>query len=138
MSFESFLTKEPPIAKQLQIKNYALGRCYYSSKHRIGFIFRVVSAKLSMEFLPNIIKFFVFQLTCGEMFVISYGGLRGAVAYAMCQSDKGPNKSLFETVTLIIILLTCFLQGGTIRFIVQGLGFQVGNSSAVVFGCICS
>jgi NhaP-type Na+/H+ or K+/H+ antiporter len=72
-----------------------------------------------LGFLINKIRYST-PLSWSELFVISYGGLRGAVSYAMAETlSSGPTtrkrKELFQTTSLIIILLTCFVQGGTVR-----------------------
>ena len=85
---------------------------------------------------PNKTGNYHFQLSLGEMLVISYSGLRGAIAYAMSKTlleTKDPSiddemlraNDIFLSTTLIIILLTCFLQGGTVRFLVKFFHFEV-------------
>lgn len=57
-----------------------------------------------------------------EQFIMAYGGLRGAVAFSlviMLEEDDVPNKQLFVTATLFIILFTVCIQGGTIKPLVS-------------------
>ena len=69
-------------------------------------------------------RFRLHQLDLVEIFVHSYGGLRGAVAYALAeqvQSDTSVHHQLFKTTTLILIFFTVFLQGITIKPLVKYL-----------------
>jgi len=56
-----------------------------------------------------------------HLIIISYGGLRGAMSYTMAQflKDDRPLKDHFQAATLIVVLLTCFVQGGTMKFMVM-------------------
>ena len=55
---------------------------------------------------------------------MSYGGLRGAVAFALVlliDPIKVKNQPLFVTATLAVVYFTVFLQGITIKPLVQFL-----------------
>ncbi len=64
------------------------------------------------------------QISYREQFIMSYGGLRGAVGFSLAKilSAHDPFKPIFLTTTLIMIFFTVFLQGGTIKFLVGWLG----------------
>ena len=65
------------------------------------------------------------NLTYRHMIIMSYGGLRGAVSYALAASVKsGKHGPLFLTTTMAVIFFTVFIQGGTMRFIVIFLNFK--------------
>ena len=63
-----------------------------------------------------------------EQFIIAYGGLRGAVGFSLAiilsQSEKGLTTQIFLTATLFIVYFTVFLQGGTIKFLVNKLNID--------------
>jgi sodium/hydrogen exchanger-like protein 3 len=48
---------------------------------------------------------------------MSYGGLRGAIAFGLLSSvpDSVVGKSIFTTATIVVIFSTVFIQGSTIR-----------------------
>jgi NhaP-type Na+/H+ or K+/H+ antiporter len=55
-----------------------------------------------------------FSLT--DQFVLSYGGLRGAIAFGLVISTRSfPARQMFITTTLAVIFFTVFVQGITIR-----------------------
>lgn len=69
-----------------------------------------------------------------EQFIMAYGGLRGAVCFSLViMLDKGqvPQKNLFTTTTLIIILLTVFIQGGTIKHLVALFAIKLDDSDTI-------
>jgi hypothetical protein len=57
---------------------------------------------------------------------MAYGGLRGAVGFSLVTilPDGNPFKSIFLTATIVMIFFTCFVQGGTIKFVVDWLHIQ--------------
>ena len=63
-----------------------------------------------------------------EQFIIAYGGLRGAVGFSLAiilsQTEKGLTSQIFLTATLFIVYFTVFLQGGTIKFLVNKLNID--------------
>ncbi|XP_012869277.1 PREDICTED: sodium/hydrogen exchanger 3 [Dipodomys ordii] len=64
------------------------------------------------------------QLETIDQVVMSYGGLRGAVAYALVvllDKDKVKEKDLFVSTTLIVVFFTVIFQGLTIKPLVQWL-----------------
>ncbi|XP_039698793.1 sodium/hydrogen exchanger 3 isoform X2 [Pteropus medius] len=64
------------------------------------------------------------QLEVIDQVVMSYGGLRGAVAFALVvllDEDKVKEKNLFVSTTIIVIYFTVIFQGLTIKPLVQWL-----------------
>lgn len=62
-----------------------------------------------------------------EQFIMAYGGLRGAVAFslvAMLDETTVKAKPIFLTTTLLVILFTVFIQGGTIKWLVRLLNIK--------------
>ncbi|XP_066910267.1 sodium/hydrogen exchanger 3-like [Clytia hemisphaerica] len=72
-----------------------------------------------------------------EQFIMSYGGLRGAVAFCLAMLireddtpsiDGKPSSSDFKqtivTTTISVVLFTCFIQGTTIKKLVDILGVK--------------
>ncbi|XP_061171494.1 sodium/hydrogen exchanger 4-like isoform X3 [Saccostrea echinata] len=88
----------------------------------IGFRFLVV---YGLTFLIN--KFDTYRVRkigFDEMFIMSYGGLRGAVCFslvALLDKNEFKEKDMFVTTTLFIILFTVFFQGATIKPIVNAM-----------------
>lgn len=71
--------------------------------------------------------FRVRKINVQEQFIMAYGGLRGAVAFSlvkMLDKDHVKAQPLFLTTTLIIILCTVFIQGGTIKVFVNWLNIE--------------
>ena len=49
-----------------------------------------------------------------EQFIMSYGGLRGAVAFALVvllEEEDFCNKEVFVTTAVVVVLFTVFIQG---------------------------
>ncbi|XP_004698466.1 sodium/hydrogen exchanger 3 [Echinops telfairi] len=64
------------------------------------------------------------QLELIDQVVMSYGGLRGAVAYALVvllDEKKVKEKNLFVSTTIIVVFFTVIFQGLTIKPLVQWL-----------------
>ncbi|VDM39045.1 unnamed protein product [Toxocara canis] len=57
-----------------------------------------------------------------DQFIMSYGGIRGAVCYGLVMSLDGqivPAKNMFASCTIVVILFTVFIQGATIKWLVK-------------------
>ncbi|KAJ0002599.1 hypothetical protein NQD34_007748, partial [Periophthalmus magnuspinnatus] len=60
------------------------------------------------------------KVTFRDQFIIAYGGLRGAICFSLVfLIDDFPKKRLFITTTIIVILFTVFVQGMTIKPLVD-------------------
>lgn len=62
------------------------------------------------------------KINMQEQFIMAYGGLRGAVAFSMAEmleEDTMRPRALFVTTTLVVILFTVFVQGSTIKPLVN-------------------
>ena len=66
------------------------------------------------------------KISFKEQFIIGYGGLRGAVGFslALILNDTNPFKDLFVTTVIFMVYFTTFLQGGTIKWIVNFLSIE--------------
>lgn len=71
------------------------------------------------------------KIKADEMFMISYGGLRGAVCFslvALIDANEIPMKNMFVTTSLFIIFQTVFVQGGTIKGLVKKLRITLAET----------
>lgn len=62
------------------------------------------------------------ELTITDMLIMSYGGIRGAVAFALAlvlDENVVPRKKEFVTATIVVVFWTVFVQGTTIGPIVK-------------------
>ena len=58
---------------------------------------------------------------------MAYGGLRGAVGFSlvtMINESHVPEAKMMVTTTLVVVIFTVFLQGGTIKFFVESLNIE--------------
>ena len=72
-------------------------------------------------------KFRIHKLSKVDQFVMSYGGLRGAVAFALVLLIDPAHvklQPLFVTTTICVIYFTVFLQGITIKPLVKILNVK--------------
>lgn len=72
-------------------------------------------------------RFRIHKLSNVDQFVMSYGGLRGAVAFALVlliDKKHVPLQPLFVTTTICVIYFTVFLQGITIKPLVKILNVK--------------
>ncbi|XP_065724905.2 sodium/hydrogen exchanger 3 isoform X34 [Drosophila suzukii] len=90
-------------------------------------VFRVIGVIL-LSALAN--RFRLHKLSRVDQFVMSYGGLRGAVAFALVllvDENVVKQKNMFVTTTIAVIYFTVFLQGITIKPLVKILNVKRAN-----------
>ncbi|CAH1782004.1 unnamed protein product [Owenia fusiformis] len=73
-----------------------------------------------LTFIVNKVKKTI-KISYEEQFIMSYGGLRGAVAYCLVAmfDKKYVPQNMFESTTLVVVLFTVFVQGATIKPLVK-------------------
>ncbi|XP_049586516.1 sodium/hydrogen exchanger 1 isoform X2 [Syngnathus scovelli] len=67
-------------------------------------------------------KFRIVKLTTKDQFIVAYGGLRGAIAFSLgflLDKDQFPLRNMFLTAIIIVIFFTVFVQGMTIKPLVD-------------------
>uniref|UniRef100_A0A672ZYN9 Sodium/hydrogen exchanger n=1 Tax=Sphaeramia orbicularis TaxID=375764 RepID=A0A672ZYN9_9TELE len=72
-------------------------------------------------------KFRIVKLTTKDQFIIAYGGLRGAIAFSLgflLDRDVFPKRDLFLTAIITVIFFTVFVQGMTIKPLVELLAVK--------------
>ncbi|KAF7655942.1 hypothetical protein LDENG_00048130 [Lucifuga dentata] len=72
-------------------------------------------------------KFRIVKLTTKDQFIIAYGGLRGAIAFSLgflLKREHFPKKDLFLTAIITVIFFTVFVQGMTIKPLVDLLAVK--------------
>uniref|UniRef100_A0A4Y0BK63 Sodium/hydrogen exchanger n=1 Tax=Anopheles funestus TaxID=62324 RepID=A0A4Y0BK63_ANOFN len=90
-------------------------------------VYRILGV-LILSALAN--RFRIHKLTKVDQFVMSYGGLRGAVAFALVllvDEDHIPLQPMFLTTTIAVVYFTVFLQGITIKPLVKILNVKRSN-----------
>lgn len=73
-------------------------------------------------------RYRIHKLSIVDQFVMMYGGLRGAVAFALVlliDKNKIPSADMFMTTTIAVIYWTVFLQGITIKPLVKFLNVKL-------------
>lgn len=86
----------------------------------------LVSRVLGVIGLTYIInKFRIVKLTKKDQFIVAYGGLRGAIAFSLGFLLKNNHlKHMFLTAIITVIFFTVFVQGMTIRPLVELLAVK--------------
>ncbi|KAG8587048.1 hypothetical protein GDO81_005549 [Engystomops pustulosus] len=73
-------------------------------------------------------RFRTIQLTPKDQFIVAYGGLRGAICFSLVfllpDTAVFPRKKLFITAVIVVIFFTVFIQGITIRPLVEFLNVK--------------
>ncbi|XP_061386549.1 sodium/hydrogen exchanger 3-like [Musca vetustissima] len=90
-------------------------------------VFRVIGV-IILSAMAN--RFRLHKLSRVDQFVMSYGGLRGAVAFALVlliDERLVPQKNMFVTTTIAVIYFTVFVQGITIKPLVKILNVKRAN-----------
>ncbi|KAH9502241.1 Sodium/hydrogen exchanger 1 [Bulinus truncatus] len=84
-------------------------------------IFRVTGV-IFLSFMVNRRR--LIRLSPIDQFIMSYGGLRGGIAFCLAlllDAEKMPERAMFVTTTLVIVFFTVFIQGITIKPVVNAL-----------------
>uniref|UniRef100_A0A8B9TP57 Sodium/hydrogen exchanger n=1 Tax=Anas platyrhynchos TaxID=8839 RepID=A0A8B9TP57_ANAPL len=84
-------------------------------------VYRVIGVVIQTWILNH---YRMVQLEIIDQVVMSYGGLRGAVAFALAallNKDEVKDKNLFVSTTIIVVFFTVIFQGLTIKPLVQWL-----------------
>ncbi|KAG1929631.1 sodium/hydrogen exchanger [Pimephales promelas] len=77
-------------------------------------------------------KYRMVKLSGKDQFIVAYGGLRGAIAFSLAfllSSDDFPMKDMFLTAIITVIFFTVFVQGMTIRPLVDLLAVKKRKQS---------
>ena len=77
-------------------------------------------------------KFRTIKLSWLDQFIMAYGGLRGPIAYALCaliSKELIEQKDVLLSACMGVIFFTVYVQGGTIRFLVEGLHVKRANTA---------
>ncbi|XP_039973931.1 sodium/hydrogen exchanger 1 isoform X2 [Xiphias gladius] len=72
-------------------------------------------------------KFRIVKLTTKDQFIVAYGGLRGAIAFSLAfllNNDDFPMREMFLTAIITVIFFTVFVQGMTIKPLVELLAVK--------------
>ncbi|XP_068125343.1 sodium/hydrogen exchanger 1 [Hyperolius riggenbachi] len=77
---------------------------------------------LSLTWFIN--RFRIVKLTPKDQFIIAYGGLRGAIAFSLGYLLHSDNRDMFLTAIITVIFFTVFVQGMTIRPLVELLAVK--------------
>ncbi|XP_046349818.1 sodium/hydrogen exchanger 1-like isoform X1 [Haliotis rufescens] len=88
------------------------------------FVYRFIITFFLSFLINKLDKFRVRKIGYDEQFMIAYGGLRGAVCFSLVmlldEASLPPNmKNMFVTTTLIVIMFTVFVQGITMKPLVE-------------------
>lgn len=93
-------------------------------------LFAFIWRGLGILVLSQIINpFRTIQFTFKDQFGLAYGGLRGAICFALVFTlpDNINRKNLFVTASIAIIIFTVFIQGISIRPIVEYMNIRRTN-----------
>ncbi|XP_074509143.1 sodium/hydrogen exchanger 1 isoform X2 [Sebastes fasciatus] len=80
---------------------------------------------VGLTFIIN--KFRIVKLTTKDQFIVAYGGLRGAIAFSLCfllKKEHFPMREMFLTAIITVIFFTVFVQGMTIKPLVELLAVK--------------
>ncbi|XP_008585286.1 PREDICTED: sodium/hydrogen exchanger 2 [Galeopterus variegatus] len=93
--------------------------------------FCLIWRALGVFVLTQVINWFrTIPLTFKDQFIIAYGGLRGAICFALVfllPAAVFPRKKLFITAAIVVIFFTVFVLGITIRPLVEFLDVKRSN-----------
>ncbi|XP_029648211.1 Na(+)/H(+) exchanger beta isoform X1 [Octopus sinensis] len=91
-------------------------------------IYRFIIVYIITFLLNNLDMYRVRKVGYDEQFIMSYGGLRGAVCFSLVATldpSKYPLRNLFVTTTLTVVIFTVFIQGITIKPLVKLLQIKM-------------
>uniref|UniRef100_A0AAQ4NX54 Sodium/hydrogen exchanger n=1 Tax=Gasterosteus aculeatus aculeatus TaxID=481459 RepID=A0AAQ4NX54_GASAC len=80
---------------------------------------------IGLTFVIN--KFRIVKLTTKDQFIVAYGGLRGAIAFSLgflLEEKHFPMRDMFLTAIITVIFFTVFVQGMTIKPLVELLAVK--------------
>ncbi|XP_013767057.1 sodium/hydrogen exchanger 1 [Pundamilia nyererei] len=97
--------------------------CWMLANQCCGWDYR--SRVVGLTFIIN--KFRIVKLTTKDQFIIAYGGLRGAIAFSLgflLNKEHFPEREIFLTAIITVIFFTVFVQGMTIKPLVELLAVK--------------
>ncbi|XP_021361877.1 sodium/hydrogen exchanger 2-like [Mizuhopecten yessoensis] len=95
-------------------------------------VYRFGVTFLASSLINRYDKYRVRKIRYDEMFIVSYGGIRGAVCFslvALLDIKAFPMKDVFVTSTLFVIFFTVFIQGATIKPLVKLLQVKLASKT---------
>ena len=122
-----------------------LGIAWFSNKlvWDTGFVLWTIFFCLIVRFLItyilslaiNWVRGGIHPISASEMFVMAYGGLRGAVGFSLVitiakEEVGGQVFDMLVTTTLVVVMQTVFLQGSTIKWLVNKLQIEKDSETA--------
>ncbi|XP_014790242.2 sodium/hydrogen exchanger 1 isoform X1 [Octopus bimaculoides] len=91
-------------------------------------VYRFIIVYIITFLLNNLDMYRIRKVGYDEQFIMSYGGLRGAVCFSLVATldpGKFPLRNLFVTTTLTVVIFTVFIQGITIKPLVKLLQIKM-------------
>jgi sodium/hydrogen exchanger 3 len=71
------------------------------------------------------------RMTFGDMFVVWFSGLRGAMAFALALGKETAHGEALFTTTLIVVLVTVIIMGGGTVPLLEALNIRLDGSAAL-------